>query len=385
MEVFLRIDLNIFMAVVCAVIFFSGKNLTERQLTQNRVFRWLILVIIALLLLECITWILDGVKSRGLLLANYGVTLILYFLTPVPAALWALYVKCQIFRNARSLKGELYLFGALILICTLITLASPVTKWMFYFDSENIYHRGVAYPLLAGVSAFPVLYALGSILIFRKNLAKKYFLLLLFFTFIIIASALAQVIFYGIAVIWSSIAIAALLVHNNLQNTQAYTDHLTGINNRRQMDAYLSDRIQLASSGRAFSCIMLDINRFKTINDTLGHLVGDEALISAAAILKSSIRKEDFLSRYGGDEFVILSDIHDEAALAKLIARINESASNYNATANKPYAIEFSYGCAVFDDQTKMNATEFLRYVDFMMYRDKQLQAAKQKGETNAH
>ena len=256
---------------------------------------------------------------------------------------------------------------------------------MFYFDSENIYHRGVAYPLLAGVSAFPVLYALGSILIFRKNLAKKYFLLLLFFTFIIIASALAQVIFYGIAVIWSSIAIAALLVHNNLQNTQAYTDHLTGINNRRQMDAYLSDRIQLASSGHAFSCIMLDINRFKTINDTLGHLVGDEALISAAAILKSSIRKEDLLSRYGGDEFVILSDIHDEAALAKLIARINESASNYNATANKPYAIEFSYGCAVFDDQTKMNATEFLRYVDLMMYRDKQLQAAKQKGETNAH
>lgn len=385
MEVFLRIDLNIFMAVVCAVIFFSGKNLTEKQLTQNRVFRWLILVIIALLLLECMTWILDGVKSRGLLLANYGVTLILYFLTPVPAALWALYVKCQIFRNARSLKAELYLFGALILICALITLASPVTKWMFYFDSENIYHRGVAYPLLAGVSVFPVLYALGSILIFRKNLAKKYFLLLLFFTFIIIASALAQVVFYGIAVIWSSIAIAALLVHNNLQNTQAYTDHLTGINNRRQMDAYLSDRIQLASSGRAFSCIMLDINRFKTINDTLGHLVGDEALISAAAILKSSIRKEDFLSRYGGDEFVILSDIHDEAALAKLIARINESASNYNATANKPYAIEFSYGCAVFDDQTKMNATEFLRYVDLMMYRDKQLQAAKQKGETNAH
>ena len=385
MEVFLRIDLNIFMAVVCAVIFFSGKNLTEKQLTQNRVFRWLILVIIALLLLECMTWILDGVKSRGLLLANYGVTLILYFLTPVPAALWALYVKCQIFRNARSLKAELYLFGALILICALITLASPVTKWMFYFDSANIYHRGVAYPLLAGVSVFPVLYALGSILIFRKNLAKKYFLLLLFFTFIIIASALAQVVFYGIAVIWSSIAIAALLVHNNLQNTQAYTDHLTGINNRRQMDAYLSDRIQLASSGRAFSCIMLDINRFKTINDTLGHLVGDEALISAAAILKSSIRKEDFLSRYGGDEFVILSDIHDEAALAKLIARINESASNYNATANKPYAIEFSYGCAVFDDQTKMNATEFLRYVDFMMYRDKQLQAAKQKRETNAH
>ena len=67
MEVFLRIDLNIFMAVVCAVIFFSSKNLTERQLTQNRVFRWLILTIIALLLLECMTWILDGVKSRGLL------------------------------------------------------------------------------------------------------------------------------------------------------------------------------------------------------------------------------------------------------------------------------------------------------------------------------
>ena len=385
MEVFLRIDLNLYMAVVCVVVFFSGKNLTERRLVHNRVFRWLILTIIALLILECFTWVLDGAKNRGLLLLNYGVTTLLYILTPVPAALWALYVKCQIFRNTKSLKREMYLFGSLILISALMTILSPVTKWMFSFDSANIYHRGIAYPLLAAVSLFPVLYAFASILIHKNKLARKYFFLLLLFTFIIIGSALAQIVFYGIAVIWSSIAIAALLVHNNLQNDQVYTGHLTGIYNRRQMDVNLADRIQLDSSGRAFSCIMLDINRFKAINDTLGHLVGDDALRSAATILKSSIRKEDFLSRYGGDEFVILSDINDETGLLRLIERIKENASRFNTTANKPYIIDFSQGYAVYNDQTGMSPTEFLCHVDLLMYKNKQSHASQQADQTEMH
>lgn len=372
MEVFLHIDLNLYMSAVCVVIFFSGRNLMERQLIHNRIFRRLILSILCLLIIECGTWMLDGAGTKELLLLDYFVTILLFLLTPLPGALWALYVKSQIFLDKNALKLESIFFGSLIVICAVFTLLSPITKLMFYFDSVNIYHRGVAYPALAAISLFPVLYATFLILLHRKKQIKRNFLLLSFLSFLILGSALAQILFYGLAVIWSTIVIAALLVHTNIQNDQAYKDHLTGIFNRRQLDMRLFERIQTSSSGRAFSCIMLDINRFKSINDTLGHIVGDDALISAATILKSSIRKDDFLSRYGGDEFVILSEIEEETVLTKLIDRINDNAVQFNSSSCKPYSITFSMGYAIYHHDSRMCATEFLNHVDMLMYQNKQ-------------
>jgi len=372
MEVFLHIDLNLYMSAVCVVIFFSGRNLMERQLIQNRLFRKLILSILFLLILESCTWLLDGAGTRPLIVLNYFVTILLYLLTPVPAAVWALYVKSQIFPEPRALRTESIFFGSVIAISAVFTLLSPVTKVMFYFDSANVYHRGVAYPALAAISLFPVLYAAFLILLHRKKLIKRNFFLLIFLSCLILGSALAQILFYGLAIIWSTIVIAALLVHTNIQNDQAYKDHLTGIFNRRQLDMRLFERIQASAAGHPFSCIMLDINRFKSINDTLGHIVGDDALVSAAAILQSSIRKDDFLSRYGGDEFVILSEIAEEAVLKKLIDRINDNAEAFNRSSCKPYNIDFSMGYAIYRHETGMCPTAFLNHVDMLMYRDKQ-------------
>jgi len=371
-QVFLRIDLNLFMAVVCLVVYFSSRNMTEKRLVHNRIFRWMIIVVFSLLILDSLTWVLDGSKHRILFAGDYFITLLLFLLTPIPAALWALYVKSQLFHDAKVLKKDLFLFGIPIFVCALLTLTTPYTNLMFVFDRDSIYHRGFAYPLLAAVALYPVLLSMISILIHRKRLAQRYYYLLLIFSVLIIGSAIMQVLFYGLTIVWSSIAITALLVYTNLQNDQVYLDHLTGVFNRRQMDIHLSDRILLVAAGRPLSCIMLDINRFKTINDTLGHLVGDDALRSAASILKASIRKEDFLSRYGGDEFVILSEIEEEGTLGRLIDRISENARQFNTTEGKPYTIQFSVGYAVYPRGSGINESEFLTNVDRLMYQDKQ-------------
>lgn len=372
MQIFLRIDQNLFMAAVCLIVYFSSRKLAEKRLLHNRIFRWLVLTVFCLLILEALTWVLDGAGESILVDCDYAVTILLFLLTPVPAALWALYVKGQLFHDKEIFKRDIFLYSVPVIACAVLTLVTPFSHLLFYYDAAHVYHRGALYPLLAVVSIYPFLIAVVTATVHRKRVSKRFYRLLVLFSLFILAAVAAQVFIYGISVIWSTITITALLTHTNLQNDQAFFDHLTGVFNRRQMDIYLSDRVALAAVGRPLSCILLDVNRFKSINDSLGHTVGDDALKSAACILKTSIRKEDFLSRYGGDEFVILSEIDDEALLESMILRIGETARAYNETAGKPYAISFSVGYLVYPKDSNMTETEFLDAVDKRMYHDKQ-------------
>ena len=85
------------------------------------------------------------------------------------------------------------------------------------------------------------------------------------------------------------------------------TDALTGVNNRKSLDCFLEDQVERCHlNGTSFALLMLDIDNFKSINDTYGHLTGDRVLLAFATKCKNSIRGDDFIGRYGGEEFVIL-------------------------------------------------------------------------------
>ncbi|MGD9687609.1 MAG: GGDEF domain-containing protein [Desulfobacter sp.] len=98
-------------------------------------------------------------------------------------------------------------------------------------------------------------------------------------------------------------------LHKELEVSQkeARTDALTGLTNRRGLERRLEiERIRARQNNAPFSVIMLDIDHFKAVNDTFGHLVGDSLLKGFAAILSSQVRRNDLAARYGGEEFVIL-------------------------------------------------------------------------------
>lgn len=371
MQVLIRIDLNLFMAIVCTIIYFSSRRMSESHLIHNRLFRSIIGCVGLLLILESLTWVFDGSMNRTGFCFNYFVTICLFILTPLPSYLWELYVKCQLFHDTKPLRMDMIVFGIPIVVCLLLTLTTPFTNLMFFFDDVHNYHRGVLYPALAAASLLPVLSSIVSVLIHRKQVTKKYARLLFSVSCAIIAAALLQIAFYGLTLIWSGITIAILFTYMNIQNDQVYLDHLTGVFNRRQMDIYLTDRIRMSKEGRNFSCILLDLDHFKEVNDKLGHVAGDEALKNASVILKSSIRKNDFLARYGGDEFIIVTDIDDSAALGTLVNRINENALAFSINKNMPYSISFSAGQAVYHPESEWTKEQFIAYVDELMYESK--------------
>ncbi|KAF2960845.1 diguanylate cyclase [Thermotoga sp. 38H-to] len=101
------------------------------------------------------------------------------------------------------------------------------------------------------------------------------------------------------------------------------TDELTGLFNRRKMDEELEKEFHLwKRHRRPFSLLMIDIDDFKKVNDTYGHLVGDDVLKRVARLLVSSLRASDVVARWGGEEFLILcpeTTLNEAMSLAERI------------------------------------------------------------------
>jgi diguanylate cyclase (GGDEF)-like protein len=115
---------------------------------------------------------------------------------------------------------------------------------------------------------------------------------------------------------------------------------------------------------------MIDLDRFKHINDTLGHMEGDNALRDMAAIIKGCIRHSDFAARYGGDEFVIAAPA--EYDIKKLMARIQLAIDVQNEKHSRPYQIEMSYGYDVYVTGQNRSIKDFMTHIDQLMYQHKE-------------
>jgi diguanylate cyclase (GGDEF)-like protein len=109
----------------------------------------------------------------------------------------------------------------------------------------------------------------------------------------------------------------ALREQNHLLEALSVTDALTGLYNRNKLETVLEDQYaRFRRNRRPFCVLMLDIDNFKSINDTYGHAAGDEVLVNLAKVLVQSVRGIDSVARYGGEEFVVvLIETDAEAAL----------------------------------------------------------------------
>jgi diguanylate cyclase (GGDEF)-like protein len=99
--------------------------------------------------------------------------------------------------------------------------------------------------------------------------------------------------------------------------------------------------------------------------------VGDDALETAAKLLKSGLRSNDFIARFGGDEFCIILEISNGNDLEATVCRINRLIEKYNESGVKPYKLSFSMGYAVYDYNSHMKPEEFQKHLDVLMYENK--------------
>ena len=133
---------------------------------------------------------------------------------------------------------------------------------------------------------------------------------------------------------------------------RAHYDHLTDIPNRYLLLDRLEHLIaQSKRNNRAFALFFIDLDKFKIINDTKGHAIGDQILIEVAHILKGKIRNSDTVARFGGDEFVLLlEDIHNKEDALKMMETLSAELDTECIINGEKLKITSSIGVALYPD-----------------------------------
>lgn len=153
---------------------------------------------------------------------------------------------------------------------------------------------------------------------------------------------------------------------------QAFHDPLTGLPNRSLFMAHLGQLLEPATRRRTpFAVLFLDLDRFKVINDSLGHATGDALLVAVGKRLLHAARPSDIVARLGGDEFtILLKGIDDPAAARQVAERISEQLRPPFKLGNQELFVSASVGIAL-GSNSPQHADDFLRDADTAMYRAK--------------
>lgn len=151
--------------------------------------------------------------------------------------------------------------------------------------------------------------------------------------------------------------------------TKAETDGLTGLMNRESFLNVFSGKLQAATPEDAFvSVLMMDLDKFKNINDTYGHNVGDQVIAAFADLLRNTLRQEDAIARFGGDEFVALLPGIAKHEAAEIANRILKSARSENISIEGGVSIPLVVSIGICDNAAHTSQEEILQRADQAMY-----------------
>lgn len=371
MQAFLYVETNVFALVVLLLIFINIHHQAERRSIDRKLFLALLCSNAIILILDSFMWVLDGKTGPYVRELYLIVTMLYYVSNPVICVIWSIYADYQIFGDEDRLKRILIPMLFPVLINTVLAFFSMFGNYLFYIDAHNVYHRGSFFYIMVAISYLYLASTLLLIIVNRNKIQKLSYIPILLFAFPPFIGGIVQVLYYGFSLIWICMTISILIIFINLQRDQLYTDHLTGLSNRRQLDYYVWEKTQSNRSNGRLGGIMIDIDSFKAINDLYGHIAGDQALKAVADILKDSFRKNDFIARYGGDEFIIILEIEDQLDLTNAVDRLNENLERFNAKKSVPYLLSLSIGVDSFDCESKITVKDFMKRIDRLMYNNK--------------
>lgn len=283
-------------------------------------------------------------------------------------------------QESKLVREKRYRWIAFIPISILIilTFVSLKTGWLFYIDKQNIYHRGQAYVLQLLTSYGYVLFtALKAFYLsfHTDNYRRKSELrtLAAFVVPTLLAGSL-QVAFPGFPILCLGNTFGILYVFMSLQEQLISLDALTRLNNRNQLFQYLSTKLHQPQERKALYLLIMDVDYFKSINDQYGHIAGDAALkIVADCLMKVCEKRNYFISRYGGDEFIAICELEPTDSIQSVCDDIHAELRE----ADTPYPLSVSIGYARYSPDIK-SQQEFIEKADQELYKVKKSRAPKQ-------
>lgn len=279
--------------------------------------------------------------------------------------LWAKFIMVHMNIPFSDIRRNIYrTIGLISIVLLVINIFYPLV----FSVSDGRYQRGFAYIIFLIFAAF---YILDSLYLYVKRVKKNGSLKLFpvhIFLIPVILGVVIQAFFVEIAITWTSIAISVAGIMTALKNEIIFTDCLTGLYNRMYLE-FLHKRA-CNKKDCWVSGIMIDLNGFKQINDNYGHAEGDLALCIVADLLRKSFSEYGVVTRYAGDEFVIMLNTTDDQLIQKIIKSAKKNFVTENEKSDKPYQLSASMGYAI-TNLSNETIDDFMNRIDEQMYQDK--------------
>ncbi len=370
-EVWLKTIINIICSQFAVLMFAKIENKKENNHHDYRLFKIMLLTIIVLLLLHSLTLFTNGSKEAPGKIILQASVFLLFPAAGFLAMIYAIYMEKIIKTVKRRFRYWLFLYTIPLIIITGLCVASEFTHWFFTFDDEGYFHQGRFFYIPIIISFGYVITALFRVISQRKNMNIREYSDLVAMPVPMIVTGTLQSFFPEFPILLPGCVLTLFLVFSIIQDRRLSFDHLTGAYNRQKLDEYLELMSgNSTASGKNFAAMLADVNKFKFINDTYGHLQGDLALIEVVKTIRSGIRNIDFLARYAGDEFVVIFPDCNEQQLNSIISRINQNFSLI-AAKNTKYKLSISIGADVYNHEVFKNPEHFIEHLDALMYKSK--------------
>lgn len=332
---------------------------------QRILFTLLIATTAMSMVTELVTDAFSGVPGRTAYFFMYAACFFFFIFQQAALSCAAVFLDYSAFESTKRVKAiTLFLLPVFALNIVFLVINIP-SGFYFSITADNLYARGDFLLLRLLCAYYPVAVIFMDLLLMRKSISKAYVAQYISFTLPACAAAVIDLYVTGFRLLWPLFSLSIVLAYIFLIRSDSRRDGLTGANNRRSCDDYLANMSKLTKR-KPCAFFMIDIDHFKTINDRFGHSKGDEALKDVVQILNSSVRKLDFVGRYGGDEFVIYAPNCDKTD--NILSRISYRIEEFNSSGGRPYTLELSIGHGVYHPNDTRSPVEFLNHVDRRMY-----------------
>ncbi len=338
----------------------------QRDTLEDRLYSYMILGVMLGCIMEAFSYAIDGQVFTGSRILNYIANTYLYCANLLlPFGVLA-YFDLSLYGNPNRIweryKPQI-IIGAIMIAANVVNYFVPIT---YYVTDQNVYERR---PFSYAYYIVILYYLITAFLVTkryeRENGTRAFFRISLFLAPVLLGAGL-QFAFYGLSLAWLAAAIGLAGLFMMQQNELAYIDVLVDTYNRQYLNHVLTAWI---SRGDKFVGALLDIDNFKSINDTFGHTQGDAALKTLTDILKQSRLSNEWVFRYAGDEFIVLKRSDSPDGLAEYLSNVTEKLDEFNCS-DQPYRLAISYGTSFYD---ATDIDSFIKEMDDKMYEMKEM------------
>ena len=344
--------------------------------TENKILRKMLFAYMAFLFFEII-WVLSegGMFPMGGFITGL-VKIMGTACIPIMVYFWLQYAEVSFENHAARTKKFKLLTAIPVIVMLIIYITSIWTGAVGRVDESGAVVMGPAIGITGLVDHIygmaVVIHAVILLFKDKDGFKKRTYFTHILFIVICTIGGITDAIISNTPVMPLAIMLSMNVLFINLQESKIFNDALTGLNNRRLADRFISDAIKECSEDKPLCVFMMDIDKFKSANDSFGHIMGDKVLIATANALKEAANdySHSFLARWGGDEFIVALQNADEKTIESFKKNMNDELDIINAGRSLPFDINMSIGQEICTNPNAALA-DVINKADERLYEDK--------------